>query len=78
MSFLNQDASQSSHSGLVNGGGDHIEKSSYNGGKSNVIGAHDNIDELHLTSCLSLLNGVLEYRKGSRVNGECNSWGMFS
>lgn len=68
MSFLNQDASQSSHSGLVNGGGDHIEKSSYNGGKSNVIGAHDNIDELHLTSCLSLLNGVLEYRKGSRVN----------
>jgi len=36
------------------------------------MGMHSKEDvQLHLAACLSLLNGVLEYRKGTRVKGEC-------
>jgi hypothetical protein len=86
MSLLNQStqtAPSISSSDLMNGDADHTDKASLKGGKSSVNGAHETSHEpsdkrvyskedvqLHLTAGLSLLNGVLEYRKGTRVNGE--------
>lgn len=71
----------------MNGDARHTDKASSKGGKSSANGAlqtsHEPSDkriyskedvQFYLAACLSLLNGVLEYRKGSsRVNGECTS-----
>ena len=88
LASLNQSAENApvkSSSDLVNGDAHHTDKASSERGKSNVNGAyefsHESSDkriytkedvQLHLAACLSLLNGVLEYRKGSRVHGKCS------
>ncbi|KAG0630923.1 hypothetical protein M758_1G214100 [Ceratodon purpureus] len=84
ISLLNQatqNAPLISSPNLMNGDAGHTDKASFKGGKSSANGAletsHEPSDkriyskedvQFHLTACLSLLNGVLEYRKGTRVN----------
>lgn len=90
MSLINQNAQNArptASSDLMNGNANHTDIASSEGGKSSFNGAHETSHEFpdtsihskedvqfHLAACLSLLNGVLEYRKGTRVKGECTFW----
>lgn len=76
-----QKASPPASADLVNGNAHHDEA-----GKIGINGAHESPDTsvhskedalLHLAACLSLLSGVIEYRKGTRVKGEYSPWRLF-
>lgn len=76
-----QIASPPASSDSVNGNAQHAEAE-----KIRINGAHESPGtiihseedvQLHLAGCLSLLSGVIEYRKGTRVNGEYISWRLF-
>lgn len=79
---ITQELDSSKHMPLncSNGDSEHkfieVDVSSQSGVKEAAIEEQDNSKgsdkewRFHLTGCLSLLNGILEYRKGTRVNGE--------